>query len=161
MDIGFTGTRERPTLMQQHTLRAYLIMLRKAGAEALHHGDCVNGDEVADLRAMVEGYRIVIHPPTDEKLRAHCERRGPRFVCRPEPYLIRNRSIVNATSLLVAMPYTQHEEIRSGTWSTVRYARNLGRPIIILFPDGKVTLEAIDALVQSHLGGEEVWAGEP
>jgi predicted Rossmann fold nucleotide-binding protein DprA/Smf involved in DNA uptake len=35
------------------------------------------------------------------------------------------------------------EELRSGTWATVRYARRIGRPITLLFPDGGVLREGL------------------
>jgi len=42
--------------------------------------------------------------------------------------------IVRETSLLIAAPAMEIEALRSGTWSTVRYALRLGRPIQLLTP---------------------------
>jgi hypothetical protein len=53
----------------------------------------------------------------------------------------RNHDIVDETELLIACPGELAEAVRSGTWATVRYARKLGRPIVIFWPDGSVTGE--------------------
>jgi predicted Rossmann fold nucleotide-binding protein DprA/Smf involved in DNA uptake len=45
---------------------------------------------------------------------------------------------VNETGVLVAMP-DGPEELRSGTWATVRYARKQGKDGRIIYPDGLVT----------------------
>ena len=44
------------------------------------------------------------------------------------------------TDMLVACPKGP-EEVRSGTWSTVRFARKRGKRIVIIMPDGTVTEE--------------------
>ena len=35
------------------------------------------------------------------------------------------------------------EQLRSGTWATVRHARKLKRPIVIINPDGTLLLERV------------------
>jgi hypothetical protein len=58
------------------------------------------------------------------------------------PPLERNKHIVIAAiDGLIATPKTIAEEVRSGTWTTVRYARTLNRDIHIVLPDGKVRRE--------------------
>lgn len=59
----------------------------------------------------------------------------------PGPYLWRNHQIVDATSALIAAPFGFEEELRSGTWATVRYARKLGRPVRFFWPDGTTSLD--------------------
>lgn len=54
----------------------------------------------------------------------------------PEDLLARNRDIVDETEILIACPGHMHEELRSGTWSTIRYAVKIQRPHIIIWPDG-------------------------
>lgn len=51
-----------------------------------------------------------------------------------KPPLIRNRDIVNAGELLIATPKLDVEEQRSGTWAAIRYARKIGKPIILIYP---------------------------
>jgi predicted Rossmann fold nucleotide-binding protein DprA/Smf involved in DNA uptake len=59
----------------------------------------------------------------------------------PRPYLVRNRDIVDVCNLLLATPGGTVEQLRSGTWATIRYARRIGRPVWIVFPNGEVRKE--------------------
>jgi hypothetical protein len=61
-------------------------------------------------------------------------------VRKPLPPLERNRNIVDVVDVLLAAPKGP-EELRSGTWSTVRYCRKVQKPLAILWPDGTVTEE--------------------
>lgn len=49
----------------------------------------------------------------------------------------RNHDIVDATEWLIATP-KKFEEIRSGTWATVRYAKKVKKPVTIIWPDGSI-----------------------
>jgi len=60
----------------------------------------------------------------------------------PKPYLERNHNIVDESELLIACPKSKEEELRSGTWATVRYARKKGVRIILIYPDGSVSEES-------------------
>ena len=51
-------------------------------------------------------------------------------------YLVRNHDIVDVCDVLVATPGQKEEQIRSGTWATIRYARKIRKQIIIVYPDG-------------------------
>jgi hypothetical protein len=134
MRIGFTGTRRGLTPLQINALRDQIVAL---GADWFHHGDCVGADAVAHSLARVLGLRVSIHPPTDPRQRAFCE--GADRVCPEEPYLDRNHRIVRETDVLIACPGERQEVLRgSGTWSTVRYARKQGRPVIIVLPEGVI-----------------------
>lgn len=57
------------------------------------------------------------------------------------PYLERNRLIVVMGHVLVAVP-DGPERTRSGTWHTVRWARQAGLEITLLWPDGTRSWEA-------------------
>lgn len=124
--ISFTGTQEGMSSRQKSTLRAVL-----KGARELHHGDCIGADEEADQIARDMGVDVVIHPPSDSKKRAYCAKPGD-VVWEPRPYLERNHDIVDEGTEVIAAPRTDREELRSGTWATVRYGRRLGRKITIL-----------------------------
>jgi hypothetical protein len=76
---------------------------------------------------------IHIHPPTNEKYRAL--KKSP-FINDPRPYLDRNKDIVDASHMLIAIPNSPKEEERSGTWSTIRYAQKKGVPVMLIYPDG-------------------------
>jgi hypothetical protein len=135
--FGFTGTRNGMTDAQKIGLRNYL-----AGSTGeFHHGDCIGSDAEAHDIADECGYAIVLHPPTDWSLRAF--KPVPRYMCRPEQhYLARNRSICNSTMALIATPSETTEDPprarRSGTWSTIRYARKIGMVVVIIWPDGTI-----------------------
>lgn len=128
MKIGFTGTQEGATIDQARILWSYL---RFAHPSEFHHGDCNGADEVAHYIAKSLGIRIVGHPPTNPKKRAFCDCDEWR---EPKPYLERNHDIVNEALAMVGMPKGRDEELRSGTWATIRYARKLGTPIEIIYP---------------------------
>lgn len=136
--IGFTGTRNRNQI-DPARLRALDAMLLKFGAAdrvRFHHGDCLGMDAYAHEMAVGLSFRIEIHPPSDGKHRAHCDWHfsSPGLIVHPErPYLERNRAIVDACSVLIAVPRDPNKErLRSGTWATVRYARKIGQEVIIL-----------------------------
>lgn len=133
MVIGFTGTRNGMTERQKKA--CYSII---KNATELHHGDCVGADYMAHGFAAVNGVHVHIHPPRDKKYRAFSDRNSTYvttvYIAMPKDYLDRNKDIVDACDILVAAPETLAEELRSGTWSTVRYARKLKKPVIILDP---------------------------
>jgi hypothetical protein len=135
MKIGFTGTQYDMSAAQEFALQA-LLELRYSCNE-FHHGDCIGSDAKAHVIAKALRYRPIIHPPIDPKKRAWCE--APACDIRePKPYLERNKDIVDETELLLATPAEATEQLRSGTWATIRYARALKRKIIIIRPDGSM-----------------------
>ena len=135
MRIGFTGTQRGMTDAQRTALKT---VLTERGATVLHHGDCIGADAQAHEIAVSMSCEIVIHPPIVETKRAwkHAARTH-----RPKSYLARNKDIVRDTEMLVAMPGENMEQIRSGTWSTVRFARKMGRPVWVILPSGEVCRE--------------------
>lgn len=135
MRVGFTGTQAGMTPAQKVRLGQ---MLRGRQVE-LHHGDCIGADADAHDIAAALGAVIVIHPPIKDAKRAFCWHADK--VMDPAPYHARNRAIVSATERLIACPKESEEVMRSGTWMTIRYARNMGRPIWILWPDGTCRVE--------------------
>lgn len=134
MIIGFTGSRQNPSRAQVAALLTRLQDPTIAVSEA-HHGDCVGNDAFfhAAVRKCRPNARIVIHPPTEGAFRAHMD-----AACElpPLPYLDRNHAIVDTSDILWAFPNSMSEVLRSGTWSTIRYATRRCKPIWIVFPDG-------------------------
>lgn len=101
-------------------------------ADVFHHGDCIGADAEAHKIARAVGcFSIVIHPSDLVDQRAYC---NGNIVWKPRAPLIRNRSIVSSTDLLIAAPATKDEVLRSGTWATIRYARKGKKPVVILEP---------------------------
>lgn len=128
MKVGITATQTGADEKQLQDLRK---TLRLWGATELHHGDCIGGDEQAHQIARQMGLRIIIHPPKDPKKRAFCE--GDE-IKEEKHYLARNRDIVDETDCLIGMPKGP-EVLRSGTWSTIRYARKKNKKTLITFPE--------------------------
>ena len=134
MKIGFTGTQRGTTELQIRSLREILENM----TGELHHGDCVGADAEAHDVARSFGLRVVVHPPIKSGKRAWKKGDETR---EPREYLERNGEIVLETEMLVATPGEFQEQLRSGTWSTVRRARRMGGHIVIVFPDGSVRRE--------------------
>ena len=133
--IGFTGTREKLTAAQRKEL--YLVLLNAPGGW-WHHGDCVGADAESHVMAYAQGYKIEVHPPLSKRMRAYCKGDVVRM---PKEFIARERDIVRYTSRLIACPAEAREQPLGGTWSTIRFARWLGRPVMIIFPDGRIELE--------------------
>lgn len=128
MKVGFTGTQAGMTEGQVQQLANALLWLK---CQEFHHGDCIGADKMAHFTIRRSGIYKVGHPPLITSKRAYClfDKELP-----PKPYLERNHDIVDATEVLIACPKLKREELRSGTWATVRYARKVGKPVIILWP---------------------------
>ncbi len=144
MKLGFTGTRNCMTPEQRSAFRSLLTEL--PSVLEFHHGDCRGSDWDACRLYLVYAQQfddasVVVHPPDYGGHRAFCmekvENYGLRLVIeKPKPFLDRNRDIVDASELMVACPAESTEQQRGGTWSTVRYARKVGRELVVILPDG-------------------------
>lgn len=120
MIVGFTGTRRGMNGTQISLLHNALYLLKSL--DEFHHGDCIGADKQAHnlIRKHFPDCRIVVHPSNVMEARAYCK---ADFTYKPKPPLIRNHDIVDIVDMLFAAPRLNYEEMRSGTWSTVRYAR--------------------------------------
>lgn len=134
--IGFTGTKLGMRDPQITSLTRLLIELN---GKAFHHGDCIGADVQAAAVAHKLGYYIECHPPINPKHRGWFPHND--LVNKEYGYIVRDQHIVNDTRILVACPHTPYEITRSGTWTTVRYARGKNRTIYIIKPDGSVDVE--------------------
>lgn len=138
MKIGFTGTRDGISAGQEEALFGFIEQL---ASFTFHHGCCIGADADAALAVSDHpGAVIVGHPPLIRTMISDQAVRLCRETMRPFPYLERNRQIVDGCNVLLACPKGPEEQ-RSGTWSTVRYARKKGKRVVIFWPDGKVTEE--------------------
>lgn len=133
--IGFTGTREGMSKVQ-----ADKVALLIAQAAEWHHGQCIGADAQTHAVALDLMTPIVLHPPDNTALMADCP--GAYATRAPRPYLDRNRDIVDETDEMVAA-VAGPEVHRSGTWSTIRYAKGRGRRVTTIWPDGSVTIDGI------------------
>lgn len=130
--VGMTGTQAGMTQAQQASFVYQIIALKP---KEFHHGDCIGADEEAHylVREHVPDCVIVIHPPLLGTKRAWCQ---GDVILPAKEYIERNHDIVQAVSVMVATPEQVEEQLRSGTWATVRYARKCRRDVRIIQPDG-------------------------
>ncbi len=130
MKLGMTGNRHSMSIKAR---ALFIQFLENVKIEQAHHGDCIGAD--ATFHDIVTGVKIhtVIHPPDIDINRAYCVGDETR---EEKSYLVRNHDIVDETDMLVAFPSTKTEVLRSGTWATIRYAKNKKRKIVFFFPDG-------------------------
>lgn len=130
--LGFTGRRTQPTDEQLDWLYKQLC---EGDYAELHHGACLGADAAAHEAADDCGIPTIVHPPTNARYRMPYD---PRALWLPaRPYLDRNRDIVDATDILIALP-DGPERQQSGTWATIRYATKIGRVAEICYPNGDV-----------------------
>jgi hypothetical protein len=119
--VGFTGTREGMSRDQARQLRWLLDALldsHLADGE-FHYGTHATVALLADGEAAQIAAELGV-----KALVPHHAFHGQE--------LARNRRMVAQIDLLVAAPLTDAEEQRSGTWATVRYARERGIPVVML-----------------------------
>ena len=150
MTIGITGTRTGMTPLQLRTFTAYMAWINREriteievaynppdGYYHLIHGDCVGADAQAWAIAAGLSWTTTALPSTaDPKWHANT----PSTVIEERrPSLTRNRLIVDRCHLLLAFPGIGPE--RGGTWYTINYARDHGRHLVIVWPDGETSHE--------------------
>lgn len=142
MKIGFTGTQIGMTDAQKES---FLKLITELKITEFHHGDCVGADEDAHnivvqyfinlfVNEKIKG-KIVIHPPKNSSKRAFCKAIEIR---EPKEYLKRNHDIVDETQALIGTPKEPTEQLRSGTWATIRYGKKLdNKYVYIIYPYGE------------------------
>ena len=137
-DIGVTATRRGLTQLQMWAARGVLENIRKSVTSAplwLHHGDCRGGDmQLADVAHNL-GYKTVAHPPKNPMLRGY---HPSDDVLPAKDYLPRDKDIVKIASVVLACPAEYVSVEHSGTWFTVSWAIKKKRPIVLIYPDGKI-----------------------
>lgn len=141
MRIGFTGTQRGMTRAQMSEVHTSMASLAYGHFhKEFHHGDCIGADAEAAAIAKELGFWIVSHPPVDQKKQAFFP---SDCVLPPAEYLVRNHHIVDAVEFLIATPGEYLEQLRSGTWTTIRYARKKKKDRRIIFPDGYPKIEEL------------------
>lgn len=131
--VGFTGTQKGMTQDQLWAVDQFLQ--NDLTFEWAHHGDCIGADADFHRLADLNGLKTHGHPPLNRSKRAWCT-----FDVMEEEkeYLLRNWDIVNSVDYMIACPKGFKEELRSGTWSTIRYFRGRDCPGSIVWPDGRI-----------------------
>jgi len=144
MRIGFSGTSAGMTNDQMLQVHMLLGDMWTGGATQASHGMCQGADEQFHGMAKVLGYFLIGCPGVSHKdtLWKRSEKCQCDMVMPVKFFLDRNRDIVRESDILIATPKETKEQMRgSGTWATIRYARQAHRPLIIVWPDGTSTVE--------------------
>lgn len=139
LNLGFTGTQRGATRAQLLTLMRVLTFGPWKDPDRFHLGDCVGADDQAVHLAYALGLACVGHPPSNDVKRAFFAHYVVSYGI--QLYLVRNREIVDVCDALIACPRLDTEEVRSGTWATIRYARRRRKPVIRILPNGTLIEE--------------------
>jgi len=141
--MAFTGTQNGLAEEQYAALKRIMTRFRDVGIKWFRNGDCVGADEEAAYAWADMGGCIHLHPGDNPRKRA-----GVAAQCAepPAPNLARNRTMVDGSHALIACPGGFSEELRSGTWATIRYARKHRRPVTIIWPNGHSAHENYPAI---------------
>lgn len=142
MKLGVTATQNGLTARQHE---AFVNLLHPIHVEEFHHGGCVGGDEQLHnlFRATKPKTRVVVHWGDIPQKRAVLTFREGDSEIAALPNLERNHNIVDRIDELWGFPSTNIERLRSGTWTTIRYARKQGRPNLIVYPSGLIVYDGI------------------
>lgn len=141
-----TGTRAGMTEAQKKRV-SELVEIHKP--DVAIHGDCIGAD--ADFNRIIRDLDrevlIQMHPAKGAGIqRAWCDKRPKQeitTVYQPDLPLVRNRTMVDKASLVIATPKEYSMILRSGTWAAVRYAEKIKKPLIVVYPDGGVISSAV------------------
>ena len=132
--IGFTGSRDGINSNQRQEIINILNKYIGCDTIYIYHGDCKGAD--TDFHNICAEFKnraniiIQIHPPNVNTMRAF---NTPDIMMPVKPYLERNAGIVSNCDILIACPRDKNrEELRSGTWATIRAARKANKEIHIL-----------------------------
>lgn len=140
MNLGVTGTKNGPTALQWRVASEWLET-QTSHIYQLHHGCCIGVDEWLARQGEALGIPLYHHPPVMQDKTFNYEAL-PGKSSDWLPFLDRNHAIVDATDTLLALPKEMFgEQLRSGTWATVRYARKQHKTVVIIRPDGAIEYE--------------------
>lgn len=134
MKLCCTGTRNGTTKEALTSFRHWLAETQINISEA-HHGDCIGADTQFHEIMCEMAVHVFVHPCTLEKYRSF---NTGGTISRPLNPTYRNKKMVDLCDLVVAFPEGP-EVVRSGTWSTIRYASKRNKSCVIFWRDGSVS----------------------
>jgi len=138
VNVGFTGTQNGMREDQRVAVKRLLAELYTSNDDEFHYGACIGADTQAVWAALEIGYTVLAYQANNVAQSKHGLIPQDAILVTPMAALTRNKRIVDNTDILVVAPQRVSETLRSGTWATVRYARKQGKPIIYVWPDGRV-----------------------
>lgn len=125
LTYGFSRTRNGLNENQKNQI---IKLLEENNIKEVRHGDCIGADTYFHNLCQNKNINIIIHPPHVSIMRSFCQ--SP-YILKPKPYLDRNKDIVDNCDILIACPENDIEVMRSGTWSTIRYAKKMNKPVLL------------------------------
>lgn len=132
---AFAGTRKGMTELQKSTVQRLLVELEVTHFE---HGAAIGADEEASRVARELGLKITARPANIAGERSDVAE-ADRWVEAAAP-LDRNKKLVDFSHFLIATP-DGPERPRSGTWTTVNYARSKKKSVWVIMPNGLAALQ--------------------
>lgn len=131
--VGFTGTREGMTGPQIETVKS---ILQDENPVRAVHGDCIGADAQFHDICVARKVWIDVYPSNIVTQRAYSHGMIDT-VHTPRPPLDRNKLIVDECDFLIVAPAQEKEVLRSGTWSTYRYAMKKKKTVYLILPSGQ------------------------
>lgn len=143
---GFTGTRKGMTHQQGQYVR---IAVRFGKPAVIRHGGAHGADMEfhAMWREELPRHFADVWPAEQSRVKLFDGQDNVSINPVMAP-LARDDEIVKRSKFLIAAPHTQKEEVRSGTWATIRRGRKIDIPILIVWPNGQMTLDHHRTLVR-------------
>ncbi len=131
--VGFVGTVSGMTGAQ---LRSLQIVLMEYGPVEVHLAGRRGADEQVDEIADRLRLWRMVHPSSTPGEAPACTG-DVLYPAKPEDE--RFSDIVDAVGVLVAAPHNAHPVPGCRTWQTVQRARDVGRPVVLVRPDGSTS----------------------
>lgn len=138
MKITVTATRKGLTPPQLEAADNILTVLK---VTTVVHGAAHGGDTDLHKLAHEKGLMCSIYPASEVPSNLNNLDVEGDVVFPPKPPLDRNKLMVDNSNVLVAFPAGTTEELRSGTWAAIRYARKQHKTVYIVWPFGAVSIE--------------------
>lgn len=137
--VGFTGARS--IVSEQERLVEAALAVLDPSRHVVVTGGCIGIDRLVAVLAHVRGLHVHTILPADRSRldldwRQHCTSYEEMPI--GTDYRARNERLVARSKRLVALPAHPEDDPRSkrsGTWMTVRIARQAVKPIVVLLPE--------------------------
>lgn len=137
---GFTGTSAGLAILQEGRLVSYMtdLFYSPESINIAVHGGCDGGDDAFHEICVKLGVPIEIFPSPKQAQKSWPGDNVLVHPVTPGTPLNRNHKIVARATQMVACPWEEVEQIRSGTWATVRYTRAARKPLVMIYPNGSI-----------------------
>lgn len=149
--IGITGTRDGMTSNQHFAFSELMWTYEYQKSLELLCGMCIGVDaETAKIIKTDTVGKVIGYPGHSKSNPDDLTYRDPATenydqIRESKPFFDRNRDIVDDSDLMIACPNGKnYHGGKGGTNYTIRYALKVGKPIIIIFPDGETEKHNID-----------------